>query len=113
MEKIKVIRQGDVIIVPLDSEIAKQIIRDMYIDETWFTNEKIVIRGEEHDHELKGDYKSYRAGEDFYIADVQSEAELEHAENKKVKLGKGKYLIMRIFDWLARTLRFGGRRIRD
>ena len=112
MEKIKIIRQGDVIVVPFNSEIAKQIVGDVGIRDEWFTNEKIVIHGEEHDHVLEGNYRSYKAGEDFWIADVD-EAELKHPEHGKVKLSKGIYIIMRIFDWLTRVLRFGQTRIRD
>jgi len=104
-KKLTIIRQGDVVIIPADSEFVQKLF-GMNFDNMFTYDVHIVIHGEEHDHELKGNYKACNLGEDMYFVDIEN-AELKHPEHGNVQLPKGKYIIMRIFDWLRRIARFG------
>ena len=106
LNKITIVRQGDVIIIPLDSEIVRKVF-GISENMLFFSKDlKVVIAGEEHNHELKGDYEACNLGEDIYAVKV-NDAILTHPEHGDVKLPKGKYIIMRLFDWLRRIARFG------
>lgn len=106
----KVVRQGDVVVIPV--ELLRETTDDNFVtyvntvlDELEKGSTKsttVVIRGENHVHELIGSYKAKLIGEDMYAVVVMEEAELKHAEHGNVKIGKGRYLVMRIVDAVRR-----------
>jgi len=110
-------RQGDVLVVSLEDltiiqelygysfalEI-ERIVKSMENNPMYHKKhgEKVVIAGEEHLHVLTGDYIAKNIGEDMYVVKVLEFAELEHPEHGKIRLGRGRYLIMRIADAVRR-----------